>query len=425
MERFEPYTSLGLSLLVGLLLGVEREQSRPREAGRAFFGGIRTYPLVALTGAVATLLSGQLGPWPLVVGGAGLVTLLAVGYFRDSSAGHPGATTELSALLTYLLGALSAADVIQPFEKRVFIIAAVAVVATVLLSLKPQLQRFTSTLSNEDVFATLKFLVLAVVILPLLPDQGFGPWEVLNPFSIGVFVCLIAGVDFVGYLAMRFLGANRGMLVTGAIGGLASSTAVTLAAAGRAKETPLIAPLAAISALVASSVMFARLLVVLAAVEARLMQSLLLPMGVMAAVMLGGTGLVYFREGRRHQAASEVKLSNPFELSAALKFGAFFVGVLLVSRWAQQTFGSGGSYVTGALAGLTDVDAISLSMARLVKSGQVDVQVARTTVVIAASANTVTKSLMALVLGGRAMGVRVGVVSVVALVAGLVLIAVT
>lgn len=427
MERFEPYTSLGLALLSGLLIGLEREHSRPvGDPKRPFFGGIRTYPLIALTGAAASLLAHTLGPWPLVVGGLTLIVLLAISYWRDANEGHTGVTSELSAMLTYFLGALAlAGDSIGPFSRRVFVVASIAVVSTILLSAKTELRQLSTRISRDDVIAALKFLLVAVVVLPVLPNEAFGPWGVLNPFRIGVLVTVIAGVGLVGYVAIRLLGSGRGMLLTGAVGGIVSSTAVTLAAAGRAKQTPALAKVAALSVLVASSVMFIRLLAVLAAVEPNLFREVLMPISVMGGVMLIGTLILYVRGGAAKNDAGEVKIDNPFELTSALKFGALFVGVMLVSRWAQTTFGNSGAYVTGFLAGLTDVDAISLSMANLVKNGEIDLHVARVTVVLATCANTIAKAVLALSLGGVAMGRVVGIVSAVALVGGLAVIIAT
>ena len=233
-------------------------------------------------------------------------------------------------------------------------------------------------------------------------------------------VTMIAGVNFVGYVAIRWLGAGRGMLLTGAVGGFASSTAVTLAASARAKETPELAPLSALSVIIASTVMFVRLLALLWIASAELGRSLAIPMLVMAGVSAGFVVFFYLREHRTKNDSSNVKLSNPFELLSALKFGAFFMVVLVASRWAQQQFGSAGSYVTGALAGLTDVDAISLSMANQLKSGTVELPVADLTVVIATAANTIVKAGMSLILGGRIMGLRVGIAFGVTLIAGIV-----
>lgn len=430
MERYEPFASLGLATLAGLLIGLERERSRPQDEKRGFLGGIRTYPIVALIGAVTVLLVPSLGPWPLVVAGLALMLMMAVSYWRDSALGHAGITTEVSALLTLLLGAVSAAVPLGAFPRRVFIVSAIAVVATMLLSLKVQLRQFSTRVSNEDVIATLKFLLVAVVLLPLLPDEPLGPWGVLNPFHIGVMVVLIAGLGFVGYVAIRLMGPGRGLLLTGAIGGLVSSTAVTLASANRARHEPSLAGLSALSTVLASTIMFPRLLVVLAAIDRPLMSSLTVPLAGMGLAGLLSVAVLYRRStlqpgAAQPGAAPPVHLTNPFELSSAAKFGGLFVLVLLVARWAQETFGAGGAYVTGLLAGLTDVDAISLSMANMVKDGQAELGVARITIVLATCSNTVVKAGLALALGGWPMGRQVLISFGVVLAVGLGLLAVS
>lgn len=421
VDKYEPFVSLVLALLAGSLIGLEREQSRPPlEEKRPFLGGIRTYPLIALLGAISMMLSHAVGPWALLTAGLGLSALLAVGYWRDAAAGHSGITTEASALLTFFLGAFAmAGEVLAPVTSRAVVVASIAVTSTLLLSGKTELRQFSSKLSRDDVIATLKFLVVAVVVLPVLPNEPLGPYGVLNPFRIGVMVALIAGIGFVGYVAMRLWGASKGILVSGAIGGLVSSTAVTLAAAARARQAPALAKLSALAVIIASTVMCIRMLVVLFVAEPSLGQKLLVALGSMAAVGLASTLLLYFRGERQGGEPSEVTFENPFELSSALKFGALFVVVLIFSRWAQSTFGSSGAYVTGLLAGTTDVDAITLSMANLVKAGEIELHVARNTVVLAAVSNTVVKAIMALMLGGKVMGLRVMAVSAAMLATGL------
>ncbi len=410
VERYEPYPSLALAVMAGMLIGLEREQSRApgTDAGRTFVGGIRTYPLLALIGGVATLLSRELGPWPLVIAGLGVTALISLTWFKDAEHGHVGLTTEASALLTFLLGALSlSTGVIEPLTRRVFIVSALSVTTTVLLSSKAQLRQFSTRLSRDDVIATLKFLIVAVVVLPVLPDEDFGPWGVLNPFRIGVMVALIAGIGFVGYIAMRLWGEGRGLLLTAAIGGLVSSTAVTLASAARAKQTQALAPLAALAVLVASTIMFARVLVAVFVIERRLFSALVWPLGAMAVLSLAISAVFAWRERRQAHGETKVELANPFELSSAVKFAALIVGIMLISRWAGETFGASGTYVAGALAGLADVDAITLSMANLVKKDELTVAVASRTIVLAVASNTVVKGVLSIALGGRAMGGRV------------------
>ncbi len=410
METFEPYPSLALAVMAGLLIGLEREHSRVpgTEGGRAFVGGIRTYPLLALVGATAMLLSRSLGPWPLVVSGLGVIALVSLTWFKDAGAGHLGLTTEVSALLTLLLGALSlSTGIIEPLSRRVFVVSAISVTVTVLLSSKTQLREFSTRLSRDDVIATLKFLIVAVVVLPVLPDEALGPWGVLNPFRIGLMVAVIAGIGFVGYVAMRVWGQGRGLLVTAAIGGLVSSTAVTLSSAARARQTPALAPLAALGVIIASTIMFGRVLAAVFVVEQTLFEALTVPLGAMAATCVALTAWFGWQERAQPHPQAKVELINPFELSSALTFGALIVAIMLVSRWASEHFGASGTYVTGVLAGLADVDAITLTMANGVKSGALPTVVASRTIVLAVAANTVVKGLLAISLGGRAMGLRV------------------
>lgn len=416
MESFEPYPSLALALLSGLLIGLERENSKPgADEKRGFTGGVRTYPIFAMLGAT----SGLMGQLPLFAAALGLSLFLAVGYWRDVEHGHVGLTSEGSALLTFFLGALATAQVIQPLRMRIFVVASIAVAITFLLSAKTELRQFSAKLSRDDVIATLKFLIIAVIVLPLLPNEPLGPYGALNPYRIGFMVLLIAGIGFVGYVAMRLFGHGKGLLITGAIGGLVSSTAVTLASAARAKQTPALAKVSALAVVIASTIMFVRVLITVAAVEISLLPKLAIPLGVMAAVSLAAVALMAYRDRAHRSETGEVKLSNPFELRKAFQFGAFFVFILVASRWATETFGNAGTYLSGLLAGLTDVDAITLTMANLVKSKSLEPDVATRTIVIAVASNTVVKGIMAVVLGGWSFARRIVEVSAIALVLGL------
>ena len=231
---------------------------------------------------------------------------------------------------------------------------------------------------KDDVYATLKFLIVAVVVLPLLPNQTFGPLDVLNPFKVGLMVVLIAGIDFVGYVAVRVLGPGRGLGLTGIVGGLASSTAVTLSVSGRAKEEPALAPSCALAAITASTIMVPRVLLEVAVVHRPLVQDLAKPL---AAMTLGGVVAVWIFYRRSRSAtgrSADLKLQNPFELTSALKWGLVFVVVLFAAKLLQSLFGESGVYLAGLVAGASDVDAITLSMASLTKSGTVESKVAVT-----------------------------------------------
>ena len=245
---------------------------------------------------------------------------------------------------------------------------------------------------------------MSVLILPLLPNATFGPLQVLNPFTIGLMMALIAGGSFVGYVAIRILGAGRGLAVTALIGGLVSSTAVTLAAAGRARREPELAPAAALAIVLASTIMSARIMFEVAVVYRPLISHLLPPVGAMFVVGIAASLLLY----RRSKASaatltpSEVTFQNPFELGSAIKSGLLFALVLLGAKAAQLYAGTKGIYVAALFAGTTDVDAITLSTANLARGG-LPVQVAVTTIVLGATANSIVKGSMAVVVGGVAL----------------------
>jgi uncharacterized membrane protein (DUF4010 family) len=408
MEELEPFVSLGVALAVGLIIGFEREQSAPsdREARRAFVGGARTYPMVALIGALSMLLARQAGAALVWLAFVGTFVFLVVAYAdvvrRD---GDRGLTSEAAFIVTFLLGALATSSgVIEPVGKRSMVLLAVAVLATVILSIKPRMHALAERVSKDDVFATLKFLIVAIVVLPLLPDQTYGPLGVLNPHKIGLMVALIAGIDFVGYVAVRALGAGRGLGLTGLVGGLASSTAVTLSMSGRARESAQLHPSCALAVVTASTVMFPRVLLEVAVVHRPLLASLWIPLFAMTLAGLVAVGFFYRRAQGAKAKTERLEIQNPFELSSALKWGLVFVAVLMVAKLATTYLGRGGTYLAGLLAGTTDVDAITLSMANLAKSNEIEAAVAVTTIIIGTASNTIVKGVMATTIGGWHFG---------------------
>ena len=400
------------------MIGIERELSAPREpAVESFLGGARTHPLFALTGGLAVLLSNELG-WPIVVAVlSALILFLVINFIDDVRRGADrGLTSEAAFLVSFLLGALALTrDLIRPPEQKFLAVAAIAVLATALLSAKPALNPWIRRMSREDIVATLKFLILAVVVLPLLPDRPYGPFGVLNPRQIGMLVVLLAGISFLGYALIRILGPHRGLGLTGLVGGLASSTAVTLSMSARAREEPRLSSSLALSVVLASSIMFARMTVLIAVTNRDLLRLAWVPLAAMAA-----TGLIvsaWFYHRSRETAKGEVKLSNPFELSQAIKFAFLFVLVLVGSKAATLWLGDAGTYVAAILAGATDVDAITLSLARLAQ-GELAARVALVGIFLAAAANTWVKALLATRLGGAEFGKRIAAAFGVILAAG-------
>lgn len=405
MDIYEPMWSLGMATVAGLLIGFEREQSAPKrgQTGEASLGGVRTHPLVALVGALTTLLSGQLGPVLPLAAFAAVVVLLAISYASEVKRDDRGLTSEAAFLLSFLLGVLSASSTVLPDAMdRLGLVMALTVIVTLLLSIKPSLHALVQRVSHEDLFATLKFLLVAVVVLPMLPDHDTGPMNAFNPRSVGWMVVLITGVSFVGYVAVRWVGSNRGLAITGLVGGLVSSTAVTLTFSGRARAEPHLRNASALAVVLACGVMTIRVPVLVAITHSALLGAVLLPLGFMTAASGLVAVFLYRTKGKVVASAGEVNVPNPVELSSAVKFALLYAGVLFVSRLAHAHLGTRGVYLTGILAGTTDVDAITLSTARMAADGVLAATPAATAILLATAANTLVKCGIAVAVGGRA-----------------------
>ena len=409
MEPYENHLALATALAVGLLIGLEREQTRGERVGSSF-AGVRTYPIFALIGGLATMLE-PASMWLPLIALLGVFALVAISYAADVRGGGAkthdhGVTTEASVIATYLLGALATSrGVIEPMAERLVLVAGLGVAITFLLSAKQWFHSLAARVSHDDLYATIKFLIVTVIVLPLLPDRDIGPYGAINPRTLGLLVVTISGLSFVGYVAMRLLGARRGLLAGAALGGLVSSTAVTLSFANRTKESPALAPTAAGAIAVAWLIMLVRVAVLVTVVDAALLAPLAIPLGAMTAGALLGLLLVFRRGGE--EPAAEVK--NPFELGAAIKVTLVFALVLLASKAAVAYFGDSGLYLASALAGTTDVDAITVSTAKLAHGG-LEARVAVTAIAIAIAVNTLVKTGLAAGVGGAQLGRRTAIV---------------
>jgi len=379
-----------VALGLGMLIGLERERAKGAEGG----AGVRTFALIALAGAIAGYLEENLslGWFALAIFGA--VGMLIVGhYVLTSLRGDTGITTEVSALLAFLLGLLCAHGQLQ-------VAAWVAVAMALMLALKDWLHRLARRIDASDVEATLKFAIVTLIILPLVPDQNYGPapLDVLNPYKIWLMVVLISGLNFLSYLLIKIVGAEHGIGIAGLLGGLASSTAVTLGFSQRSRQPGADASALALGILLAWTVMFFRVVVMTGLISFQLGLRLAVAMGALCAVSLGACYWLWRR--RRAQERGEVKPGqNPFELDEAIKFGLLFGVVVFVAKAAQVYLGESGLYLAAGIAGLSDVDAITLAMADLARNDAQNLDVAARAIVIAALANTVVKSGLAAGLG--------------------------
>lgn len=384
-----------VAVSLGFFIGLERERKRVPDI--SIFAGVRTFPLISLFGAVVGVLALLTSPWVLVGSFLPVGLLIGLVYWRESAQGWLGGTTEFAVLVAFALGALAG------YGLWVAALAG-AVLTTGILSLRDELRRFAGAVSQADLFAVVQFAVVSAVILPLVPDQQFGPWGVWNPRSIWLLVVLISGLSFIGYIAAKLVGAGRGLLLSGLLGGVASSTAVMLGFSERSKREPSAARIFAGGALAASVVTVPRLLVLLVVLEPTLALPALLPLGAAFLVTVLGTVVVYTRNRRKDQAA--ITVSNPFELRVALQFAALFALVLLLVRASQEYLGAGGFYLVNFLAGITQLDAITLTLAGEVGSGLSPVTATRG-LAFALAANNLFKTVLAVTIGGRAFATTV------------------
>ncbi|MBI4701059.1 MAG: DUF4010 domain-containing protein [Deltaproteobacteria bacterium] len=421
MAFHDAFLSLLVAIAAGALIGAERQQAqaqRQQPGAAGDFGGIRTFPLIALLGALGALARPFAGLW--LLGGLllGVIAFITVSHLRTSARGELGVSSEVAALLAFALGAIAAMPELLPDAQRYLLVGSCAAVAMVLLALKRPIHGFMARVSADDVYATTKFVILALIILPVLPQRTYGPLGVLSPYKIGMMIVLVAGISFAGYVAARLVGSRRGLLVAGLLGGLVSSTAVTMTYAGRARSEARLAAVCAVAIVAACSTMFARIVGVVAVVDRPLLVSLAPSLGTMAAVGLVAAAWLYRRTGRVRAGPDEdVHLRNPFELRQAVSFGLLYGVVLFVAKAAQTYLGSGGLYASSVLAGLTDVDAITLSVAELHRGG-LDSSTAATAITCAAVTTTVVKSAIAISTGGRVLGRQVATVLGLALAAG-------
>jgi uncharacterized membrane protein (DUF4010 family) len=409
---------LVVALLVGVLIGLDRERAEARKA-HLLFAGVRTFPLIALAGAIPMLVLDAVGPLLLVGSLLAVVGVALVSYVRTSATGDLGATTEIAAVVTFLLGVVAGAG-------QLVVAGAAGVGVAVLLAAKPSLERFSRALTGEELAAALELAVISVIILPLLPNRGYGPWQVLNPFEIWLVVVLVSALSFAGFVATRLVGERRGLALAGAVGAVVSSTAVTMAMAARSRTDQGLAAAAAAATVWASTVMCLRVAVLAGIVNLGILPRLVPVVAIMA---LGGAVAAWLL-GRKTAAPdagpSGAILSNPFSLTAALSFAVVYALVRLVAHAAQEHFGASGLYVAAAFSALTDVDAVTIAFTRLGPDAS-GWQVPAAAVTIAVVTNTLVKLGIALVAGARRFRLYVtlalGVIAMLGALAGVVVFA--
>lgn len=431
MDAADALVPLGIALGLGFLVGLQRERAASGIAG------VRTFPLITVLGAVTALLArAGLGEWIVFAGFLGITCLAVVGGVLGSPRGgtptetwgsselgiqpagsrDPGLTTEVAMILMYALGAFVV------YGPRPIAVALGGVVA-ILLHLKSPLHVLTQRIGQEEFRAIMRFVFISLVILPVLPNQTYGPFGVLNPFKVWLMVVLIVAIGLAGYVAHRLMGARAGVVLAGVLGGLVSSTATTVS---YARLTKLAASRGAPSNVTAAAseaatdgIGGATFVIVTATAVSTLRVILLFaiaapahapiaaaPLAVFAAAAALLSFALYF--ARRGDKLIVPPMENPAELRPAILFGALFAIMLIATAAAKQEFNTGGVYIVGGISGLVDLDAITLSTGHMVSANELAASSAWRAIVIATTANLLFKFLVTAILGTQSLTLRVG-----------------
>ena len=401
LKLFEP---LAIAFGVGLLVGMQRERKASPIAG------IRTFPLITILGSLSAILADAFNGWVLAVGLLAVSMMLWVGnlvQFREEV--DPGLTTEMAGLVMFGVGAVLVKGYTAPA-------IAVSGVVAVLLHWKQPLQNFVGKISETDFKGIIQLVLIGLVILPMLPNQTYGWYNVLNPYNIWLMVVLISGISLIAYVAYKILGARSGAILSGVLGGFISSTATTVSFSRQTKTQPDTVPVAALVILIASTIVFGRILLEIGVVAPNFLPTAAAPLGIVMGLM-GSLCVLHLLRVEQNRVDQPIH-DNPAQLKTALIFGGLYALVLLAVAAAKAHFGAGGMYLVAILSGLTDMDAITLSTAELVKTGRVPTDTGWRIILVAALSNLVFKAGMIALLGSRRLLISISILFFIVLVGG-------
>ncbi len=401
---------------IGFIIGFEREHHALTK-GEEAFAGIRTFIFLSLLGFVGAAMHFLISPWVLVCMLFAVILLTGISYWITANKGDIGATSELSGILTVLLGGLT-------FVGYLEISLVVAVLMVVLLSSKLKMQAVVGAVSKEEMYDFIRFVVVALMIFPFLPNTTYGPLDVFNPREIGWVVILTSGLGLIGFVLMRIFGAHKGILFTGLIGGLISSTAVTWVFSKKSKEQPALSMYCATAIFAASSVMIVRVFIWVLIFNQQLLRGLSVSLSLVFLAAIGITIWCYLKSRKHQKIETELPHGRPLNLTAALVFGLLYVVILFVVAYANSVFGEKGIFIVSALAGVSDVDAITISVSKLSQNG-ILAGTAQNAILIATISNTLIKLGIVVWAGGPGIRKQVcigyGVIFVAALVGFLIM----
>ncbi|MCE9539855.1 MAG: DUF4010 domain-containing protein, partial [Bacteroidetes bacterium] len=384
--------SLIVALGIGLIVGMQREFESL--SGKEHFAGMRGFALMSILGCVITFLAVELNSNIILVVSPSVFLFICVFHFSKTRKENFGVVTELSLALVFFLGVLCGLHYIKEA-------VAVAVIASALLTLKDRFRETLSRITQQELFAFIKFIILSFLILPILPDKNYGPGAIINPQSIGFIVLVVSSLSFIGYFIIKFFGTEKGILFTAFFGGTFSSTAVTWVFSGRSKENEGFSFQYAVGIIIACSVMFARVLIVAALFNIEVFKWLLIPCGL---IILSSSTFAYFlkRKCKIPETSEPIQLGNPLNISNALLFGIQYVAITLFVYFANIYLGTKGLLITGFISGLADVDAINISMSKLSLT-QIAPAMAAIVILLAIVSNTIFKMVQAYLKGSKSL----------------------
>lgn len=402
---------LAVALAIGLLIGLERGWQQREEAEGERAAGLRTYTLVAVLGALSAVLSSATHALFLALSFLGFsIAFSAFAWLQAKAERDFSVTGVVAGLIAFALGAYAVLGDLQ-------VAIAASVVVTLILALKQPLHQWLRRLTWLEIRSALVLLAMTFLALPLLPNRTVDPWGAINPAEIWLLAIIIAAISFAGYIAIRIMGSQAGVAMASLAGGLASSTATTVTLARMAREHPAASPLLAGGILLSGFVMIVRVLVVASALNRDLLLPLAWPLGAAALVLAGVAGLLLLRFGKGSEEHPNLTFKSPFDLGTALKLAGLIAVISLLAKIITASMGNAGLTVLAALSGLADVDAITLSFARLTNDG-LNIATAALGIGIAVAVNTAVKAAMAFSLGTAQAGWIVSGASAAALAAG-------
>lgn len=428
------FAGIVVAIFLGALMGFQREFSQ-QEMKIKRFAGIRTFILITLMGAILGFLGSGPNTLLVAIGFVAIIILVITSYVLDyMKSSSTSATTEVAAIMAYIVGVMCVTE----YMKYAIIFA---ILITAFLAFKEKFHETIKNMDRKEVFGVIKFAIVSLVILPILPDKNYSPLDipgfgemfssfgidstvlgqldVFNFYHIWLMVILVAGISFLGYFLVKVMDSKKSYALLGFVGGLVSSTAVTLSMAAESKKNKKIVHPFVLATIIAMTIMFIRVIFEVAIVNNFLLKDLFFPLFVMFALGVLIAIIFLNKKSKDVLKSDSVEFKQPFALVPALKFGGLFLLVLFIARLAQLLFGDVGLYFTSVLSGLADVDAITLSMASLSKAGEIDSMVATTSIMLAVISNTLVKVGIAFFFGGKKFGrIILGVFSLV-LLAGL------